>query len=376
MNKLFSILVDLSLLSTTTEETNIILPETLQAPNLRRLSLHGIGLPTGLTLLSSAIALSTLSLTCIGASCYFPPGHLVTRLQGLPHLEELSIGFTIPIPLPSSEEEMLPALIPLVTLPTLRQLTFRGVDIYLDNLIAQINAPILEQLSLTLFFDLTFTLVGLTEFIQRTEGFGCLIAHVIFNKDSASIDVSHYKQQGKLSLRVNCEPLDWQIDSITQVGGALGRVLSSVEELTLYLDMEGMPPNWESALDGVMWHEVLLSFSGVKKLHIGPSLTHELSQALKSVDGGLGRELLPDLQELEVQLKIDHAKDAFSLFVESRESMGRPVHLLARPAKPPPLPEIQSNQIRQHVFTQIGLAKGLRHDSQAPGGEIRAGHEE
>ena len=39
MSKLFPKLEDLSLLSTTIEETNLMLPETLQAPDLRRLSL-------------------------------------------------------------------------------------------------------------------------------------------------------------------------------------------------------------------------------------------------------------------------------------------------------------------------------------------------
>ena len=81
MNKLFPRLEDLSLLSTTVEETNLTLPETFQAPDLRRLSLHGISLPKRSPLLSSP--LSTLSLTHIGASFYIPPGHLVTQLQGL-----------------------------------------------------------------------------------------------------------------------------------------------------------------------------------------------------------------------------------------------------------------------------------------------------
>ena len=221
MNNLFPKLTDLSLLSTNIEETSLILPERFQAPGLRRLSLHDIGLPKGLPLLSPMIALSTLSLTHIRASCYFPPGHLVTQLQGLPHLEELSIGFAIPIPLPSSERELLPAPIPPVTLPSLRRLTFHGVDAYLDNLVAQINTPLLDRLDLTFFFDLAFTVENLTEFIHRTDGFGCLVAQVTFNKDGSSIDAGHYEDVGKVSLRVNCEPLDWQIDSVTQVCDAL-----------------------------------------------------------------------------------------------------------------------------------------------------------
>ena len=336
MNKHYPRLGDLSLWSTTTE-ASLVLPETFQAPDLRRLALHGIGLSTKLTLLSPAIGLSTLSITHITTSCYFPPGHLVTQLQGLPHLEELSIGFATPIPLPSNERELLSAPTPPVTLPALKRLTFRGVGVYLDNLTAHINTPLLERLSLILFFELTFMLVNLTEFIHRTEGFRCLVARVIFNKDAASISVGHYNQQGieNFSLRVNCERLDWQIDSAVQVCSALGKVLSAVEDLTLDLDVDGMLSDWENTLDDVLWHELLVPFVGVKKLHMGSSLTVELSQALESVTGELILELLPELQELGVQLEIDHAKNAFSAFVTSRQSVGRPVSLLTPPIPAP-----------------------------------------
>ena len=330
MNNLFPRLKDLILLSTDIEEMSLMLPETLQAPDLRRLLLHGIGLPKGWPLLSSAIALSTLSLTNIGASCYFSPGHLVTQLQGLPHLEELSIGFAIRIPLPSSEQQLLLAPIPPVTLPSLRRLTFHGVDAYLDNLVAQINTPLLERLSLAFFFNLSFILVNLTKFICRTEGFGCLVARIVFDKEGASIDTGHYEQWdiGRLSLRVNCEPLERQVESATQVCIALGNVLYAVEELTLDLNGGGMAADWEDTLDNPLWHELLLPFIGVKKLHIGPSLTFELSRALESVAGGLVLGLLPELRELEIQLEVNRAKTAFSVFTETRESIGRPIHLL------------------------------------------------
>ena len=334
MDQLFPRLSDLSLLSSTaeTDEMSQVLPETLQAPNLRRLSLHGIGLPTGLSFLSSAIALSTLSLTHIRPSCCFPPGQLVTQLKGLPHLEELSIGFAIPISLPSSQGELLPSPIPPVTLPALRWLTFRGVDAYLDNLVAQVNAPLLERLSLTLYFDLTFTLVNLTDFIHRTEGFRWLVAQVIFNSDGVSIDVDYIEQQGvgksSFHVNVNCEPVDWQIDSATQICSTLGGLLSTVQELTVDLRDFGMPSEWESTLEDVPWHELLLPFIGVKKLHIGSSLTLELSQALKSDFVGL---VLPELQELEVSLKTDDVTNALTAFIETRESVGRHIRLLVPP---------------------------------------------
>jgi F-box-like len=347
MNKLFPRLGDLSLLSTTIEEMDLVLPETFQAPDLCRLSLHGIGLPRGLSFLSCVMALSTLSLTNIGASCYFSPGHLVTLLRSLLHLEELSIGFAIPIPLPSSEGELLPAPIPPVTLPTLRRLTFRGVDVYLESLVAQINTPLLERLSLTFLFDIAFTLVNLTEFIGRTEEFRCVAARIIFNKDGPSID-DEQRDIGKLSIRVNCKPLDWQVDSATQVCSALAKVLSAVEELSLDLDEDGMPLDWENTLDNMMWHELLLPFIGVKKLHIGFSLSFQLSQALESVAGGLVLELLPGLQELGVYRTNDPANRSFYAFVKTRESVGLPVHICRTYELPSSKPRIRPNPIRAH----------------------------
>ena len=338
MNQLFPRLVDLALLSTTTDdsEMSLILPETLQAPDLRRLSLHGIGLSKGLPLLSSMVALSTLSLTHIRESSFFPPGHLVTQLQSLPHLEELSIGFAVPLPTPSKEKELFSTSIPTVTLPTLKQLIFRGVGAYIENLVTQIHTPLLERLSLILFFELTFTFVNLTQFINRTKGLGCRIARVIFDKNGASIDMGYREQQGseKLSLQINCESLDWLLDCAAQVCSALGTVMSAIEELTLDLNVDGMPSDWEDTLEGMLWRELLLPFIGVRKLHIGSSLTLQLSQALQSDVGELVLELLPEVEELDVQLEIDHANAAFSLFLENRVSVDRPVRLLAPPMPP------------------------------------------
>ena len=329
MNEHFPGLRDLSLFSTTTE-MSLVLPELLQAPDLHHLSLHGVGLPKGLSLLSSMISLSTLSLTHIRGSCYFPPGHLVTQLQGLPYLEELSIGFAIPIPqlpLPSSEEKLLSSPTLPVALPTLKRPTFWGEDDYLDNLVARIDTPLLERLSLTLLYDIAFTLVYLTKFIHRTKGVGCLVARVILNEDGASLHTSYNEAQdiGKLSLNVNCKSLDWTIHSIAQVCSALEKVLSSVGKLTLDLDVDGMPSDWEITRDDKQWHELLLPFISVKKLRIGPSLTLELSRALESLTGELVLKLLPELKELEVLHKIDLPTDAFSTFMKIRESVSRPV---------------------------------------------------
>lgn len=329
MNELFPILEDLSLSSTTEEDTSPVLPGKFRAPNLRHLTLQGIGLPTELSLLASTTTLTTLTLTHIPVPCYIPPGHLVTQLQGLPHLEELSIGFATPIPRPSTERSLLPPPIPRMTLPSLKRLIFRGVCAYLENLVAQINAPLLERHTTTLFFEVTYTLANLTQFIHASEGLHCRSAKILFNRDGASIVTGIDEPRGGLTLNVCCEPLDWKIDSAAQVCRGLEHVLSAVEKLTLDLHEDGIPFDPEHAPDNTLWHELLLPFRGVKELHIGSALTYELADALKSDAANVGL-FLPSLQDLRSQLRTNDAYNAFSAFIETRERAGRRVHLSGR----------------------------------------------
>ena len=330
ISDLYPILEDLSLSSATEDETSSVLLSTFNAPNLRYLVLQSVGFPTELPLFTYLTNLVTLTLLRIPAQYYFPPEHLVTQLQGLLHLEELSIGFAVPIPLPSDEAELLPAPISRVTLPTLKRLMFRGVAVYLESLVSQINAPILERLIVTLFFELAFTLSALSQFIRITGGIRCLLAKVLFKKEGVSIVTNHGESlsSGCLTVNINCEHLDWQIDAATQCCGALEQFLSGVEELTLDLDKDGMPSDWGDSLDSMLWHELLLPFSSVKKLQIGSSLTFELSDALTSDTAEVHLNLLPYLQKLEIQLEVTDANRAFSTFIETRELEGRPVELL------------------------------------------------
>ena len=345
LSGLFPQLEYLSIESTTKEEASLVLPGTFRAPNLRHLAFHDIGLPEQLSLPASTTALVTLTLTHIPAPFYLHPGHLVMQLQDLPYLEELSIGFAVPMPRPSAEGKLLPVPIPRVTLPVLKRFTFRGVVVYLENLVAQIYAPLLEQLDITLLFQLAFTLVNLTRFIHTTERLSCPSARVLFRRNRASIVTSNGEPRDGVGLTISviCEPLDWQIDSITQVCGALAQVLSSIEELTLDPVEAWMPLDGGNALDSTLWHELLLPFRGVRRLHIGSALTSELSDALTSD----AVELLPDLQDLEVQLKIYGAYNAFSTFIETRERAGRLVRLLA-----PPIPKVSSKMLPDPIGQQ------------------------
>ncbi|KAI0300014.1 hypothetical protein B0F90DRAFT_1817813 [Multifurca ochricompacta] len=291
------------------EDTNLILPRTFLAPNLHHLSLIGVAPPTGLPMLASAVTLVTLILTRIRASGYFPPAHLVTQLRFCPQLEELSIGFSVPYPVPVPRGNCCLESIPL----------FSGDSI--SHFL--INSLLLSQ-----------TYPSLPE-RQNVIGYREELGDEPF------------------SLRVSCKQFDWQLDSAAQVCGALSPVLSAVEELRLDFDEHTTPSDWENAVDNVVWHELLLPFSGVKRLSVGHALSLELSHALRLDAAGLVLELLPRLQELELELEKEHAQEAFAAFIVVRQLAGRPVHLTSSLE-----PRAPSTQLSQLMQIESPLASG------------------
>ena len=74
-------------------------------------------------------------------------------LAALPTLQLLNIGFRSPLSHPP--QTTLPPHICIV-LPGLTQLVFRGISEYFEDFIAQIDAPLLRELDITLFMDLIF----------------------------------------------------------------------------------------------------------------------------------------------------------------------------------------------------------------------------
>ena len=329
MGEPFSMLVHLSLSSASTRDTSLVLPKTCLAPNLRHLTLLGISLPKRLRLLSSTPSLVTLVLKDIRASGYFRPRLLVARLGSLPQLEELSVGFSIPIPRPSAEKELLGKWGIPVILPNLKLFRFQGVSAYLERIVAQIRAPLLEQLDISLFNQIAFALPHLFHFANITEGLKLPVVEVKFAHDKVSIIMGHHNVQqhnGRFTFHVICRQLDWQIDCAAQICGALMPVLFGVEKLTLNFYAQMMPTEWQNGeIDGTTWHELLRTFSGVNELHICAALLEELSRALRVNDAGPDPGLLPGLQEIVCGCKERHARKLFHSFIHARGVAGRPV---------------------------------------------------
>ena len=290
-------------------------PKGFLSPNLHHLSLPNISPPRRLQFLTSTVSLVMLELHDIQTSSYVRPRVLVARLQTLPLLEHLFIGFSIPIPDPSAEMELLGEERTPVALPSLKIFKFCGVGTYLESLVAQIRVPLLEKLNITLFNQITFSLPHLFYLINITEVFKLSSARVDFDHDEVYICTAYDLGQSPFDLCVKCKPLDWQIDCVAQICRGHIPTLSSVEKLTLALDE--IP--WNTAIDSTMWHELLRSFVGVKGLYIYDELMEELSRALQADEVGSDPVFLPNLRSI-------HAKDNwFASFIDSRQAVGRAV---------------------------------------------------
>ena len=125
---------------------------------------------------------------------------------------------------------------------------------YLEDLLARISSPLLQRCDITLFNQLNFTLPHLSHFTRTTESLRHPFASVVFNQEGVSFVAGSHDEfiDETFSLRVSCKPFGWQIDSATQICGALLPVVSTVEGLTLDFEEENLPPDWQDEVDAMM----------------------------------------------------------------------------------------------------------------------------
>jgi hypothetical protein len=324
MDEQFPILDHLSIASWTEEETSLILPTTFQAPNLRYINLHYAALPIRSPLLTTMGGLVNLWLEAIPQSTYFPPSCILTRLSLMPQLERLMIGFPSPIPNRDVVRQLLDTQIMThVTLPNLRQFLFKGVSAYLEGLLSWISAPSLSVLDVHFFTQLTFTVPRLLQFIQGSENFRFGAVSIIFENDFVCLS-GDTLQETPLHMRIACRHLDWQVASAVQIFDALSPVLTIVEKLTLSHTEHNRSSEWHNEVDRAQWCELLRPFSSVKILHVEKELVGGLSHSLRSRDGEMPLEVLPNLLELQYSGGIDLG-DVLYPFITERQAAGHPV---------------------------------------------------
>jgi F-box-like len=305
--------------------TEVVLPVTFQAPNLRRLRLKRACIPIRSPLLTTATGLVALILLHIPASAYFPPSYIRTRLSLMLKLEILTIGFKSPIPSRDVQRQSRQTL-NMITLPNLHRFVFNGVSAYLEALIARISAPSLNVVHVYIFNQLSFTLPRLLQFMQIPENLRFTAVQVTFGALAVSLHAVPWTWNTPLRLGIKCGHLDWQVSSAVQFFGTLSPVLSTVEQVTFSYEVHKESSESHINIDRRQWRELLRPFTNARTIHVQDDLVTKLFRSLPSDDGEPPLELLPNLEEVEYSGGRDNLEE-FTAFLSERKVAGHPVSL-------------------------------------------------
>jgi hypothetical protein len=287
----------------------------------------------------------------------------------MPHLQTLSIGFLSAVPRPplGGERFLPPGRVSQarIELPALTQLIYRGVSAYLEYLLARVRAPLLQDIDITLFNQLTLRIPRTCTFISDPELFrptGARIefaqtsAHILLFTASAALQSSEPQfQSPDISLSVPCGRLDFQVSAMAQICSCLSGGTSSgahlllpVEEFTLGFHQGELSEEWrgEEVVDPFLWRALLTPFRQTRTLRVHVALAADLERALRppqphSMDGPafVGEEIVLEQESLFPELRtivllhgddervVAGASEALGAFVDERNRAGHPVNV-------------------------------------------------
>jgi hypothetical protein len=312
------------------DETVPVLPDSFlggYAPCLEHLQFGRVPFPSLPKLLLSATNLAYLRLYDIPHSGYFPPEALATALSTSTNLSILLLFFQSPQSRPDPESRCPPPLTRSV-LPNLIYFLFKGVSEYLEEIVARIDTPRLNNLSIGFFNQILFDTPQFIQFISRTPKFKAVKgARLFFENDHAKAELfSQTPGSGLLNVDIPCTDVDWQISSLEQICSACLPPLSTLE--VLYIS-EGRYSHliWPDDIENTLWLELLRPFASAKNLHLSGQVTPRIMPALQELVGARTTEVLPALQNIfleELQLS-GPVQEGVERFAATRQAAGHPI---------------------------------------------------
>ncbi|KAI9512081.1 hypothetical protein F5148DRAFT_1280124 [Russula earlei] len=296
------------------------------APLLQHLSFRTCSFPGMPRLLLSAIHLVTLRLWNIPDSGYFSPQALGTALSVMSRLETLRVDFQSPRPRPDPASRPPPPLTRSV-LPALTRLSFQGVHEYLEDLLAQIQAPLLNKLEIVFFMDLNFVVPQLHQLISDAESFKTCDKALVYtsHRSIGFVILKETNKSPELSLELSCRVLDYQVSALAQVCSSSLPLLSTLVHLEIEDSVLPDPQSyWKDDMETAQWLELLDPFIAVKNLHLSNQFARQLWQALEELAEERVTEVLPALRNIFLSGH-QSRKNVMKRFVTARRLSGHPV---------------------------------------------------
>ena len=297
------------------------------APRLQFLGLDRILFPGLHKLPLSATHLRYLCLYNIPYSGYISPNAIVTILSALTSLESLILGFESPRYCPDRATRHPPPKTRSV-LPFLLSFMFKGVVEYLEDFVALIDTPRLNETHIMVFNDIEFDTPQFIQFISRSPMSRSLEkAHINFWDEAAHVNfLSRTYGHGNLSAEILCRGLDWQVSSVEQVCTSCFPSLYMPEDLYIY-QRPLWRLEWKGKIENGPWIELLHPFTAVKNLYLCEEFARRIAPALQELVGDRITEVLPILENifLEGFESLESVEGGIGYFISAREVAGHPI---------------------------------------------------
>ena len=298
------------------------------APHLRSLNLSGIPFPSLPTLLSTSKDLIELHLWRVPTSGYISPVAMATCLSSLTRLESLKLGLS---PQSSHSSNHLPPSLTRIDLPTLTYFAFFGTNAHMEDLVAWINAPLLQDIVISFYLDPPFNISQLNQFIGRVENFKILHRAVVDIEDPARFpQFSLFEDPvdgATLKLLVPCSLSEYQLLSLVALSSSPSSPLRPSYFERLDIPNGFKPLEYRNDMEAVRWPELLQPFTSTKNLYLGNRNAPYIARVLQglAVEGTV--EVLPALQHIFLQdcQQFEELSESIGTFIAARQLFGRPV---------------------------------------------------
>lgn len=327
-------------------------------PRLRDIHLTGTAYSALPLLIMSARELVSLQLDDIPNTGYFTPEALAAGLSATTQLKLLKVYFHPSSSRPDQRRTPLPPPSRSI-LPALTDIQFRGNGDYLEDLVARIDAPAVEELDIKFLEPNTFDTPQLAQFIDRTKTLRSPHRTSIrLSEDDIAIThdfrlASPSSASGTIRLQISCDDVDRQMAILVHVGRQFSRLLSSVE--ALYVDGSPMLFSLRDPreTDSAKWLELLRHFRGARKFEVTGALVANVASTLEQVTGNMARGILPSLRDLHLDGSDSSTSPSIEPFVAARRLSSHPVsvHYMTRD---------DSSDNPSDVESSLGMLVGVR----------------
>lgn len=298
-------------------------------PRLHTVHLKGIPFPPVRELLLSATHLVDLDLWNMSYSGFVSTEETVNCLAVMTRLKSLFLGFHSPLSCPDPANQDPPPPIRTV-LPALTHFKYRGVSETLEDLVARIDVPLLDNAEITFFNQLLFDSSRLPQFmtfIGRINKFKVFDqACVLFQARYGQVRLSSQPgtvDHAALKLKIASKASDWQLSSLSQVCDR-SLLPYTVQRLDIREDPD-LESHWEDDMENGQWKELLDPFTDVKDLYLSKELALRIARALQELVWAT--EVLPVLQNIFLEgLEPSRVvQEAIGPFIAARQLSNYPV---------------------------------------------------